>query len=248
MIYVDVHISRDMESDTSKCSDSLRGWDHGKFFFFSLLMWISYYLAISIHQICNKQRETIKKFKQPSEVWLRLMVSPVSGVVGRVGLTLRKEGGGRTGQALTNRNHNMDRQVRGGGVVFSQQPPSRTFSEMKLGLDASFSAPLKWNMGGKECGWIKGEWHRCLGSGMECGVCRGVKGRVLAGLILSHFSPASPSTCSGQGSSGSGWESMVIPHHCSFFSSTKLSNRTQNKRTWASLEEAQLATKQWNHF
>lgn len=171
MIYVDVHISRDMESHTPSAVILSRGGILANFISFSLLMWISYYLAISIHQICNKQRETIKKFKQPSEVWLRLIGSPVSGVVGRVGLTLRKEGRVRTGQALTNRNHNMDRQVRGGGVVFPQQPPSRTFSEMKLGLDACFSAPLKWNMGGTECGWIKGEWRLRLGSGMECGVC-----------------------------------------------------------------------------
>lgn len=47
MIYVDVHISRDMESHTSKCSDSLQGWDLGKFYFF-------FFAYVNFLLPCNK--------------------------------------------------------------------------------------------------------------------------------------------------------------------------------------------------
>lgn len=150
-------------------------------------MWISYYCAININRLCNKQRIKMKKNKWPSELWQRLMGSTVPGVL--------FEGRVRAGQGPTNRI--VTRTGGRGHGVF----PATIITHFLWKLNRAVMLAA---LGLSRAAW---KVRRVFVSKLSdvCGrvvvmESRG-KGLLLGCLILSHSSLGSPRTCSGQGSS-----------------------------------------------
>lgn len=169
-------------------------------------MWLSYYCAININQLCNKQRENITWKMAKWNLTMANLWNWFESVFLR-----------QTEDGLANRNpNNMDMWEEAWCSLSSHHHPLSL--KMKLGCGTCCSGPFQWNVEGGEYSCIKTEW--CLWWGGEDGgwVWSGGKGLLLACLILGHFSPGSPRMCPRPDSSDQRWRVYGSSPECPFLS------------------------------